>query len=67
MAEPAMPVWPATNTRFWVRSNGVTDACVKSICGGKDTRLLARKAFEVGSYHFGHELFERDPVFPAEL
>jgi hypothetical protein len=37
------------------------------ICGGKDTRILARKVFEVGSYHFGHELFERDPVLPAEL
>ena len=40
---------------------------IELICGGKDTRILARKVFEVGSYHFGHELFERDPVLPSEL
>jgi hypothetical protein len=67
MAEPAMPVWPATNTRFGSGRTGFADACIKLICGGKDTRILARKVFEVGNYHFGHELLERDPVLPAEL
>src|SRR4051794_16859094 len=68
IAEPAMPVWPATNTRFPTRSRGAERRSGwMSIGDVVDTGALGGDKAQISGDHFGHEFLKRGLVAPTEL
>src|SRR5436309_11473331 len=66
MAEPAMPLWPATNTRLSARSNGTGEPPVILIGRCRPARGLLGNRFQVCGDHLGYQRIERDLVAPSE-
>src|SRR5712671_6076236 len=67
IAEPAMPRWPATNTRLPLKSNALAARLSTLLCSMEDTGGLARNSFNIGGDHLGHQGFKRDGVVPAQF